>query len=357
MAEGKGLGVREEASITTPSIVAPHTKLPILDGWRAVSILLVLGAHLLPLGPSALKLNHTAGAMGMALFFTLSGFLITRFLAAGMDVSTFLLRRCTRIIPLAWLIMLSLVLWNSADFDEIVANFLFYANLPPAKLLNGGEHLWSICLEMQFYILAAALCIIPTRKSLYLLPALCIIVTLLRVSDGAHISIYTWQRADEILAGATVALLYMGWFGHRLKRLLRTISFWPSIILLIACSHPMAGPLQYLRPYAAAMLVAGTLVRAPPKLVDRTLKGSVFAYIAEISYALYMIHGVLMATWLGQGHVVERYLKKPFLFLLTFGLAHISTRYFERPIIKAVRKLESGGGVGTARAATEKATH
>lgn len=46
-----------------------------LDGRRG--ILLVLAAHLLPLGPKSLSVNATAGPMDMALFFTLSGFLIT----------------------------------------------------------------------------------------------------------------------------------------------------------------------------------------------------------------------------------------------------------------------------------------
>ena len=356
LAEAERAGAGTEASLSAPSLVAPHTKLPILDGWRATSILLVLGAHLLPLGPSVLKLNHTAGAMGMALFFALSGFLITRFLAKGMEVSTFLLRRCARIVPLAWMVMFSLFMWNGAEFDQVLANFLFYANLPPAKLFHGGEHLWSICVEMQFYVLAAALCIIPNRKGLYLLPVICVIVTMLRVSEGAYISIYTWQRVDEILAGATIALIYIGWGGDRSKQLLGSIPFWPSLIVLVATSHPMTGALQYLRPYAAAALVAGTLMTSPPKLVDRALKGRLFAYIAEISYALYMIHGVLMATWLAQGDTVVRYIKKPFLFLLTFGLAHVSTRYFERPILRAIRKVRTASK-GESTALPEKAAH
>jgi peptidoglycan/LPS O-acetylase OafA/YrhL len=317
--------------------LAQRKKLPILDGWRATSILLVLAAHLLPLGPSALQMNHTAGAMGMALFFTLSGFLITRFLAQGMEVSTFLLRRLARIVPLAWLVMLVLAIWNQPKLSELAANFLFYANLPPAKLLHGGEHLWSICVEMQFYALAAALCVIPRRRGLYLIPALCIVVTGLRVAQDAHISIYTWQRVDEILAGGSMALVYLGWAGGRAQRALRYLAFWPALLILMICSHPYSGDLQYVRPYAAAALVGGTLVVSPPKLIEAALVSKLFAYVAEISYALYMIHGVLMNTWLGQGELVERYIKKPFLFLLTFGLAHVSTRYFERPILRIVR--------------------
>src|SRR5690348_1409993 len=71
-----------------------------LDGWRATSIVLVLGAHLLPIGPKSLKLNEAVAAMGMALFFTLSGFLITRFLAAEhATVRVFVIRRFFRIVP------------------------------------------------------------------------------------------------------------------------------------------------------------------------------------------------------------------------------------------------------------------
>ena len=59
-------------------------RLPALDGLRAISILLVLAAHMLPLGPKILGLNFTAGAMGMSLFFALSGFLI----ASALDLPT-----------------------------------------------------------------------------------------------------------------------------------------------------------------------------------------------------------------------------------------------------------------------------
>ena len=77
-------GRSEPPSSGGEAVRKPSTRIPILDGWRATSILCVLGAHLVPLGPKALQLNFVAGAMGMALFFCLSGFLIVQFLAGGM---------------------------------------------------------------------------------------------------------------------------------------------------------------------------------------------------------------------------------------------------------------------------------
>ena len=60
-------------------------RLPALDGLRAISILLVLACHMLPLGPKVLQLNEAAGAMGMSLFFALSGFLIVSGLIYNAD--------------------------------------------------------------------------------------------------------------------------------------------------------------------------------------------------------------------------------------------------------------------------------
>lgn len=318
----------------------PHqapTRLPVLDGWRAISILFVLASHLLPIGPHWMELNFVAGAAGMALFFTLSGFLITQFLAGGMAISDFLARRLARILPLGWLAMSILLLWGSYDRTTVLRNYLFVANLPPAGLLHGGEHLWSLCVEMQFYASVALLCAVLGRRGLYLIPVLAVVVTLARVLTGAHISIITWQRIDEILAGAAIALTFSGWFGPKAFRLMAGLPAYPFAIALLVCSHPGAGALQYLRPYAGALLVGATLTNCPKRL-RQLLVSRPMAYVAEISYALYVIHGMLSATWLGSGTKSVKYLKRPLLLLAVFGLSHCSTRYFEQPITRAVRQ-------------------
>jgi peptidoglycan/LPS O-acetylase OafA/YrhL len=52
-----------------PSGVTSGGRLFELDGLRAISILLVLSAHMLHLGSKFLHLNDMSGAMGMSLFF------------------------------------------------------------------------------------------------------------------------------------------------------------------------------------------------------------------------------------------------------------------------------------------------
>lgn len=334
-----------------PARKAPSKRIPILDGWRATSILLVLGAHLLPLGPKVLALNNTAGAMGMALFFTLSGFLIVQFLAAGAPLGIFVMKRLARIVPLSWAAMTVLVLWHQYDAATVARNFLFVSNLPPISLLDGGQHLWSLCVEMQFYLTVASLVLLFGRRGLYLVPVLALAVTGLRVAAGEYISIVTWHRVDEILAGGTIALAYSGWLGVRAEELLKRLPVWPFAIALLVASHPGAGPLQYLRPYAASMLVGVSLTGAPA-LLHRVLVSRPMAWVAEISYALYVIHGVLSHTWLGTGERLEKYLKRPLLFGLTFALAHLSTRYYEQPITRWVRDWGKRREATRARTAT-----
>lgn len=310
--------------------------IPVVHGWRAVSILLVLACHWLPLPLKSLYLNHAAGAAGMALFFTLSGFLIVSFLHAGAPLGGFMVRRVARIVPVAWAAILVLLNWQAYDLATIARNMLFVANLPPITLLEGGTHLWSLGVEMQFYVGAALVCLLFGRKhGLLLAPLGCLAITLARIVAHEPISIVTWHRVDEILAGGTLALIYAERFGSRAW--LARVPTWAMVALLVVTSNPLSGPLQYLRPYAAALLVGSTLVDVSPRL-RWALTIPPMLFIAEISYALYVIHGVLTDTWLGSQP--GKYLKRPVLVMATFALAYLSTRFFEKPISRYVRRLE-----------------
>jgi peptidoglycan/LPS O-acetylase OafA/YrhL len=310
-----------------------------LDGWRAMSILLVLAAHLLPLGPKRLHLNDAVAPMGMVLFFTLSGFLITRFLAAEhASVKAFVIRRFFRIVPLAWLVSIIVVALNRAPAGTYFAHLLFYANIPPFWLLPMTAHLWSLCVEMQFYVGVALMVAVLGRRGLYVIPLLCLAVTTLRIATGTQISIVTWLRIDEILAGGTVALAYAGWFGAWPMRAAGRVNVYAMLPLVLLSCHEIGGPLAYLRPYLASTMVAASLVNAP-RLLTRVFEHRITAWVATISYALYIIHGVLMNSWLGTGPVIEKYLKRPILIGLTFLLAHLSTYRFEQPCIAYAKRL------------------
>jgi peptidoglycan/LPS O-acetylase OafA/YrhL len=304
------------------------SRLPMLDGWRGISILVVLGAHMLPLGPKRLGLNEAAGVLGMSLFFALSGFLITSTLIHDASVRNFVIRRLCRIVPLAWFYSLIVLPLAGASSGYYLATLLFYANIPPYWLLGLTGHLWSVCVEMQFYLFIAILFALSGRKGLVMLAPLCLAITAERIAHHTLVAIFTLYRVDEILAGACLALAYAGMLGGSIRGFLSRVNPWiVGGLLLVAC-HPRSGPVNYLRPYLAAGLVGATIFQREGQLTW-WLQASGLAYIADISYALYVIHPLTQYGWLGSGSKLAKYSKRPLSFALSFGLAHLSTRYYE----------------------------
>ncbi|UAK23062.1 acyltransferase family protein [Sphingomonas nostoxanthinifaciens] len=307
-----------------------HARLRMLDGWRAISILLVLAGHMLPLGPARWELNAPVAALGMAIFFTLSGFLIVSILARDPNVGRFLVRRFARIVPLAWTVLAVVFLLNRPELREIVANFLFYANLPPFFLDYTG-HFWSLCVEVQFYAIAALVVLAAGPRGLMLVPVAAIIVTGLRIWEGATISIVTWLRLDEILAGGCLALAIHHFGVARCRAAVAWIPL-PLVVLAFALSSAELVPgLDYARPYLTALMV-GLTVSRPDMRLNRLLESRPLYYLATVSYAVYIIHPYTHQGWMVSGGGAIKAAKRLLAFLLTFGFAHLSTFYAERPI-------------------------
>lgn len=315
----------------TPAGHAPAADrhLPQLDGWRGLSIVCVLLAHMTPLGPKGWELNTAVGAVGMALFFTLSGFLITSFLLARPAVGDFLVRRGCRILPLAFLYLAVALTLSGSPPGVWASSFGFVLNYAHDAITPWTSPFWSLCVEVHFYLFVAGLVAVAGRRALYLLPALAAAVTAARVATDSPMSIYTHMRADEILAGATLALVWHAGRDAPWGVAFRRVSPWVSVVLLLAASSPLCGPVQYVRPYAAALLVGSTLFREDHWLARQLLRPSL-KYLATVSYALYILHPITYRGWMDTGSAVVRYLvKRPVSLAVLFALAHLSTCYWE----------------------------
>lgn len=320
-------------------------RIDILDGWRGISILLVLCGHLLPLGPAKYQLNVSIAGTGMALFFILSGFLITSILQKDLNIKSFFIKRFLRILPLAWVVLLITLIYFNAESWKYSPHFFFYANWPPMSLLPSTGHFWSLCVEMQFYVMIGLLVWIFKRYAFYLLPVFCIAVSIARFTYDKPMVINTYFRIDEILAGCLLAMLVNAdkplWL--RVQGVVSKLNPLIMLPILVLSAHPESGALNYFRPYIALLTIGSTVFNSNAQtLFFHMLRSRFLAYIAQISYALYLIHGVLADTWIGQGETKsQKYLKRPLLFGLTFLLAHISTFYYEKRWIALGQRLTS----------------
>jgi peptidoglycan/LPS O-acetylase OafA/YrhL len=298
---------------------------PVIDGLRALSIVLVLAAHLLPLGPKFLEGNVTAATMGMSLFFALSGYLIVRSIQHG-TVFAFVVRRLARILPLAWLYIAIIALLYPQTTESVLITFALALNYRGDLMLPVTAHLWSLGVEIHFY-LAIALLILCSKRALFLVWPLCLGITFWRIGAGAEIANETHLRVDEILVGACLGTLSSQWLSKL------TVHRWMAPVAIcawIASSHPDAGALQYVRPYTTIAMFAAIL-SLPEGRATRWLGSRLSRYIASISYALYVIHPLFAHGFWNTGSTAERYLlKRPIGIAFTFLLAHLSTFYWEK---------------------------
>lgn len=311
------------------SINPRANRLRVLDGWRGISILLVLVGHMLPLGPKWLELNSMVSAAGLSIFFCLSGFLIVSILLRNSNVLSFFVRRLFRILPLAWLVLLALLLVQQPASRAWYSNLLFYANLVPHTLLPHGDHLWSLSVEMQFYLAVGLAVATLGRRGLFLVPVACIAVTLARIIFGIEFSIITWFSVDQILAGGTLAL-FMNFspFAHVAQKWPSTVPFM-LIAALFVSSHELLGPANYFRPYVTALLIYSTIYPRD-RLLQTVLSSKLLNYLAKTSYALYVIHPLTYSGWFGEGDIPTKYIKRIFSFVMTFFAAYISSMYYEK---------------------------
>ena len=268
---------------------------------------------MLPLGPKWMRLNETAGAMGMTIFFALSGFLISSNLISGQSIGTFLIRRFARILPLAYLYLGIVFFMVSLSPRLVFDNLLFIENYHQTSLIQQNSHFWSLCVEMHFYVAIALGVLLLGKRGVWLVIPACLLITSIRfLDDGGLINIKTHLRVDEILTGACVALLY-----RRIQIGTRRSPIFFAVVVAVAVavtavfltSSPLSGDLQYLRPYCGGTLLLAALC-LPECWLYKMLSSWPARYVAKISYALYVIHPLTIFGWMDEGSILERYLFK-----------------------------------------------
>lgn len=336
--QGPNEDMSTASTVSTDGTAHASNHIRALDGVRAASILLVLIAHTVPAGPSAWSLNALAGAMGMALFFNLSGFLIVSVLERNANAWTFLTKRILRIVPAVAVYVLLMVILFGIGWRAVIENGLFITNYNydgrgRGEVAAPMTHLWSLSVEMQFYVAIGIAALLMGRRCVWLVPIAMVFITGVRVYYGEPHNIATHLRVDEILSGGTLALIHLR-YGSAIRDALsrRSVAITAFVItaaMLLASSHLDMGWWKYTRPYCAALFV-GVIIHTHLGLLHDILEGRVARYIARISYALYIYHPLGIWGWMNEGTVYERYLlKRPFSYLFAFAAAHVSTFYWE----------------------------
>ncbi len=333
------------------------------------------------------------GWIGVDVFFVLSGFLITGILADYRDRSKslrdFYARRVLRIFPLYYLVLgfaaaygllvhayfhwlqaLWLVdLGNYADYLKPFApDFQFSLNtLVPrtSTVVVSTGHLWSLCIEEQFYLLWPFVVYRVRSNKVLLWLAVSVIVAapLLRLTlyltapanmlrDGLLYRILP-TRMDALMIGAVLRLLLAGphrdWIIAR-RRMLLLLGTAPVALFFARAIHRYEDTgFNRLGTFSSSLLFTLVDVAAAVVILNllddgamaRALRWAPLLWLGEISYGFYLFHE-LLRDWL-QHLAVELHFSTvsaftvPIGFALTAALAALSFRFVESPFLRLKR--------------------
>ncbi|MBN2622151.1 MAG: acyltransferase, partial [Acidimicrobiales bacterium] len=357
---------------------------PALDGLRALAVGLVVAYHL---GYSGVA----GGYIGVEVFFVLSGWLVCALLVnehhrtGGIGLRDFWLRRARRLLPAVVTVTVGTLAVASVAGADRLAELRTHGAAALAYHLNwrllidqrsyfetaGGpsalEHLWSLSIEEQFYLVFPLVCaFVLTRVSRRVAVALALAgalaATVLRFAlfeagtDPSRVYFGTDTRAAGLLAGVALALF---WTPNRLRpqssrrfaAVLDAIALVAAAVLAwYAFGLDEGQAVAFRGGFTAAQLATLALVAvavypAPTRTV-RLLSARPLRWVGQRSYGIYLVHWpVIVFLSAAPGEQPDGPVSVAAQVALAVGLAALSYRLIEQPI----RRRGLGDAVSDAR--------
>jgi peptidoglycan/LPS O-acetylase OafA/YrhL len=305
-----------------------HSRIPSLDGLRAISISLVVLSHLngtggFPLSGHPLLGLVDWGTLGVRVFFVISGFLITGLLlkeidaTGGVSLRHFYFRRTMRIFPAYYVYILCMLVAAalglvSLQRGDVLAAVTYTMNYHQTHGWSLG-HAWSLAVEEQFYLIwPAVLYFAGVRRGLWIAAAFFVTAPVIRLAllampGGASGLGFTFETvADAIATGCLLAGFRAAfWAQPRYRRLLESRLFVVVPLLLVATAtlptlearHAFGFDRLYVGAYnfvgvtvmnVAIALCIDRVIRFSDRPVGRLLNWTPLAFVGTISYSLYL---------------------------------------------------------------------
>ncbi len=362
---------------------------PALDGLRALAVVCVVLTHLgFQTGETfRSSLGSLLGRLdfGVTIFFLLSGFLLYGpFVRAELarkhvpHVATYFRNRALRVLPAYWLVVivvLPVMASSYASVGEVARQLLLLQVYDKGHLLPGLTQMWSLCVEVTFYLALPLIAWLGRRVGHRAL-----LIGLVVVAVGWTLTTRGLGVPDPAIGGLWLPA-YLDWFALGmglavLRAQHEATGRWPlldqlgdaggtcfgiALLLVWLTATPLGGPLgldlatpgqaltkHLLYAVAATFLlipaVFGTDERSP---VRRVLEHPVARWMGEVSYGVFLWH-LLVLHLVYQALGIELFhgdllLMTVLVIPLSFAVAAVSLRLVERPALAQKHRWTTAG--------------
>ena len=291
------------------------------------------------------------GIYGVSLFYVLSG--LTMFLVYYKNFTfnktffkEFYIKRFFRIFPLMWFVLIfSYIIVgtkNNCVQRLIIASGLF-------SIFDWGAStpigMWSIGNELSFYLLLPFIFIaFKTNKMIGIMLSSLIIIIYIY---------FAFFKFDPLIEGVSENLNYKNPLNHaalfvggiligyvfnekQIKPML--VNFIFLIAILLFCFYPCSGDLRNVLIGTNRIVftlicfaITFSVLKLNNSLLNHKIK-KIFSWLGEISYSLYLIHGLVWSIVLFAGLKIRYVL--PISFILSLIISHYVYKYLETPARK-----------------------
>ncbi|GGK68369.1 acyltransferase family protein [Nocardia camponoti] len=335
-----------------------------LDGLRGIAIALVVAFHVWA--------GRVSG--GVDVFLVLSGFFFTGAVvraaerSGGVALRATIARTGRRLMPSLVVVLVAIAVATVAlrpytqfgtTAEQTIATLFYTQNwylataeldyLSPDPSVSPLQHLWSMSVQGQFYLLILAVIgawAAARRKGVIGRRGLVIALVAIGAASFWYAVFGTGQhqawtyydsaaRGWELLVGAALAIA-APWL--RVPKRLRGLLAVVGLLMVLTCGPLFDGANQFpgvaaLWPVGAAALVIVSGVTATDTSVHRVLGSRVCTRLGELAYPLYLWHWPLLIFFLAQsGRTHAGLVDGLAVIAISLVLAALTHRYVEQPL-------------------------